>query len=69
MSNPFAIFILIVVVFCYFKKRNVAYLGFPEDDLLKKSRILRVGLPILAALISLAALLHAAIYFYIPLLG
>jgi hypothetical protein len=67
MNNPFAAMLLIIIIFCALKKRNVAYLGFPENDVLKKSRIMRVGLPVIGILIAISAFFHSTIYFYIPL--
>lgn len=68
MQNPFALIVCIILFICIVKKRNIAYLGFSENGIVKKSKVVRWTLPLVGIAISVLACFYTTIDFYIPLL-
>lgn len=69
MNNPFALILMFIIVFCVVKKRKLAFLGLPDNELLRKSRILRIALPLLGIIIAMLAIYCATFEFYTPVIS
>jgi hypothetical protein len=67
MLNPFALVVYIIIIICIVKKRKLSYLGFSEDGIVKRSKIIKWTLPLVGIAISLIAFFYTTVDFYIPL--